>query len=117
MSDSSRRISISHILFTFLSLGLIAFGGPTAHLSLFKKEFVDKLKWLTTNEYVSLISLCQILPGPTSSQVGFSIGYIKRGWLGAFAAWLGFTFPAFCIVVFLGCGILSTEKGFLNGVA
>jgi len=117
MSDSSSKISISHILFTFLSLGLIAFGGPTAHLSLFKKEFVDKFKWLTTNEYVSLISLCQILPGPTSSQVGFSIGYIKRGWLGAFAAWLGFTFPAFCIVVFLGFGILSAEKGFLNGVA
>ena len=105
------------IFLTFLGIGLVSFGGPTAHIAVFKKEFVDKRSWLNHDEYLSLFSLCQILPGPTSSQVGFSIGFLRAGWLGAFMAWLGFTLPGFCILAGLGLGLLSIQGDFLEGLS
>ena len=102
---------------TFLGIGLVSFGGPTAHIAVFKRELVDKRSWLNHDEYLSLISLCQILPGPTSSQVGFSIGFVRGGWLGAFMAWLGFTLPAFCIMAALGLGLLSIQGDFVEGLS
>ncbi|HMV43492.1 MAG TPA: chromate transporter, partial [Leptospiraceae bacterium] len=58
------------VLFVFLRLGFISFGGPIAHIGYFQDEFVNKKKWLTEKEYVDIVSLCQFIPGPASSQVG-----------------------------------------------
>jgi chromate transporter len=77
-----------------LQLGLTSFGGPFAHLGYFERAYVQQRKWLTGQEYGHLVALCQILPGPTSSQVGFLIGLHRAGWAGALAAWLGFTLPS-----------------------
>ena len=82
------------VLRASLQLGLTSFGGPIAHLGYFKREYVEKRHWLSTEEYAALVSLCQLLPGPTSSQVGFLIGLRRAGILGAFAAWIGFTLPS-----------------------
>ncbi|MCF2947282.1 chromate efflux transporter [Paraglaciecola aquimarina] len=82
----------------FLLLGCISFGGPAAHIGYFQKTFVEKLTWLTNEEYANLISLSQILPGPGSSQIGFAIGLRKAGLLGAIAAFIGFTLPSFTIM-------------------
>ena len=79
---------------TALKLGLTAFGGPIAHLGYFERTYVRKLAWLTSEEYAQLVALCQSLPGPTSSQVGFLVGMRKAGWVGALAAWAGFTLPS-----------------------
>ena len=78
----------------FLKLGLTSFGGPIAHLGYFREAFVVRRRWLTETEFVELVSLCQFLPGPASSQVGFAIGLIRGGSLGALAAWAGFTLPS-----------------------
>jgi len=77
-----------------LQLGLTSFGGPLAHLGYFERAYVQQRKWLTGQEYGNLVALCQILPGPASSQVGFLIGLHRAGWAGALAAWLGFTLPS-----------------------
>jgi chromate transporter len=77
-----------------LRLGLTSFGGPIAHIGYFERTYVEKLRWLTSEQYGGFVALCQILPGPTSSQVGFAIGLHRAGWLGALAAWLGFTLPS-----------------------
>jgi chromate transporter len=88
-----------------LRLGLTSFGGPIAHLGYFERTYVRRLRWLTSEEYAELVALCQTLPGPTSSQVGFLVGLRKAGVPGAIAAWLGFTLPsavlmyAFAVVV------------------
>ncbi|WP_323015484.1 chromate efflux transporter [Devosia sp.] len=78
----------------FLKLGLTAFGGPVAHLGYFRTEFVQRRGWLSEADYADLVALCQFLPGPASSQVGFAIGLWRAGWTGALAAWAGFTLPS-----------------------
>jgi len=77
-----------------LRLGLTSFGGPIAHLGYFEKTYVQERRWLSAADYAGIVGLCQLLPGPTSSQVGFLIGYRRAGWSGAVAAWLGFTLPS-----------------------
>jgi chromate transporter len=82
------------VLRAALQLGLTSFGGPIAHLGYFNREYVQKRNWLSAEDYAALVSLCQLLPGPTSSQVGFLIGLRRAGILGALAAWIGFTLPS-----------------------
>ncbi|NNH78673.1 chromate efflux transporter [Acinetobacter sp. ANC 5380] len=93
------------IFLIFLKLGCLAFGGPAAHLVFFHQTFVKQLNWLDDQQYAQLVALAQILPGPTSSQVGIAIGYVKKGYWGAILAWLGFTLPSallMTIVALLG---------------
>ena len=84
----------AHIFLAFLALGLTSFGGPVAHIGYFRDTFVARRGWLDERGYADLVALCQMLPGPTSSQVGIGIGLTKAGIAGAFAAWLGFTAPS-----------------------
>ena len=77
-----------------LELGLIAFGGPIAHLGYFERVYVSRCRWLEPAQYANLVALCQTLPGPNSNQVGFLVGLWRAGWPGALAAWLGFTLPS-----------------------
>ena len=78
----------------FLKLGCTAFGGPAAHLVFFYRRFVQQLGYLDEQQYSHLLALAQILPGPTSSQMGIAIGYQLKGYRGALLAWLGFTLPS-----------------------
>ncbi len=80
-------------------LGISSFGGPVAHLGYFRREYVERRKWLDEQAYADLVALCQSLPGPTSSEVGIAIGLLRAGWPGAFAAWLGFTLPSAILMV------------------
>jgi chromate transporter len=85
-----------------LKLGLTSFGGPIAHLGYFEKTYVRERRWLSAADYAGIMGLCQLLPGPTSSQVGFLIGYRRAGWSGALAAWLGFTLPSALLMFAFG---------------
>jgi chromate transporter len=84
----------SEVFRVALGLGLTSFGGPIAHLGYFERTYVRDRRWLSSDDYAGLIALCQVLPGPTSSQVGFLVGLIRAGWPGALAAWIGFTVPS-----------------------
>jgi chromate transporter len=77
-----------------LGLGLTSFGGPIAHLGYFERAFVRQRQWLAPGDYAGLVALCQLLPGPASSQVGFLVGLRRAGWAGGLAAWAGFTLPS-----------------------
>lgn len=83
----------------FLGLGLTSFGGPVAHIGYFRREFVERRRWLDDAAFADLVGLCQFLPGPASSQAGFSIGLLRAGWLGGIAAWCGFTLPSVCLLL------------------
>jgi chromate transporter len=78
----------------FLKLGLTSFGGPIAHLGYFRQEFVTRRGWVTDAQYADLVALGQFLPGPTSSQVGFALGMLRAGAVGAVAAFVAFTLPS-----------------------
>jgi chromate transporter len=86
--------SPGEVLWVALKLGLTSFGGPIAHLGYYERTYVRERRWLSSDQYGGLVSLCQLLPGPTSSQVGFLIGLHRSGWMGALAAWTGFTLPS-----------------------
>ena len=89
------------IFWVFLKLGLTSFGGPIAHLGYFRDEFVIRRQWLNDASYGDLVALCQFMPGPASSQVGFSLGVLRgNGLMGGVAAWLGFTMPS-AIILFV----------------
>ncbi|HEX3504423.1 MAG TPA: chromate efflux transporter [Xanthobacteraceae bacterium] len=104
----------------FLRLGLTSFGGPIAHLGYFHEAFVVRRKWLDERTFADTVALCQFLPGPASSQTGFAIGLMRAGWLGALAAWTGFTLPsAIALVLFAyGANALSGPigSGLLHGL-
>jgi len=108
------------VLRIFLRLGLTSFGGPIAHLGYFRDAFVVRLGWLDEKAYADLVGLCQFLPGPASSQVGFAIGLMRAGWVGALAAWAGFTLPSAVAMtaVAFGADALSgpAGEGLLHGL-
>ncbi|WP_178128842.1 chromate efflux transporter [Pseudomonas sp. ADAK18] len=95
------------ILLIFLRLGVIAFGGPVAHLGFFRTEFVERRRWLSEASYAELIALCQFLPGPSSSQVGMALGLSRAGYRGALAAWFGFTLPSAVALTVLALGLTT----------
>lgn len=91
--------SASEVFRVFLRLGLTSFGGPIAHLGYFREEFVTRRAWLDDARYAQLLAICQFLPGPASSQMGFAIGLLRAGWGGALAAFVGFTLPSVLLML------------------
>jgi len=89
----------AEVFSAFLKLGLTSFGGPVAHLGYFRDELVTRRQWLSDGAYADLVALCQFLPGPASSQVGFALGMMRAGWLGALAAFVAFTLPSALILI------------------
>jgi chromate transporter len=94
LATEPAKSSAFSVLLTSLQLGCTSFGGPIAHLGYFERRYVQARRWLSSDEYAGIVALCQMLPGPTSSQVGFLIGLHRAGWRGALAAWIGFTLPS-----------------------
>ncbi len=113
--------SAGEVLRIFTWLGLTCFGGPVAHLAYFRTELVERRHWMTDRAYADLVALCQFLPGPASSKLGFSLGLMRAGYLGGLAAWVGFTLPSAVLLVLFayGAGALSNSvagQGLLHGL-
>jgi len=119
-APSKGRHPLLEVLGVFLRLGLTSFGGPIAHLSYFRSEFVERRKWIDEAAYTDIIALCQFLPGPASSQVGIILGMSRAGLAGGLAAWLGFTLPsALALIAFAyGLGVLGdiSHVAWLHGL-
>lgn len=96
---------MGQVFLQFLWLGCISFGGPAAHIGYFQRTFVQRLGWLSQAEYAQLLALCQLLPGPASSQLGFAIGRHRAGLGGALAAFIGFTLPSFLLLLVAAIGV------------
>ena len=109
------RQPMSRVFMAFLMLGLTSFGGPVAHIGYFREAFVARRCWIEDRAYADLVALCQMLPGPTSSQVGIGIGLAKAGLPGAVAAWVGFTLPSALVMVAFGYGIAAYEEAIPPG--
>jgi chromate transporter len=118
--ERAEQGSALEVLSVFLKLGVTCFGGPIAHIGYFRDEFVTRRRWLDEQAYADLVALCQFLPGPASSQVGFSIGLMRAGYLGALAAWTGFTLPSAILLVAFAYGAASLNgplgAGLLHGL-
>jgi chromate transporter len=121
MSSDASKGRVREVFTAFLKLGLTSFGGPIAHLGYFRDELVVRRKWLDETAYADLVALCQFLPGPASSQVGFSLGILRgNGLLGGLAAWFAFTMPLALILLAFAMGAAAftgpVAEGFLHGL-
>ncbi|MFM5668390.1 chromate efflux transporter [Aeromonas hydrophila] len=96
---------MGQVFIQFLWLGCVSFGGPAAHIGYFQRTLVERLGWLTQAEFAQLLALCQLLPGPASSQLGFAIGRQRAGLAGALAAFAGFTLPSFLLLLAAAIGL------------
>jgi len=113
--------SVGEVFRAFLKLGVTSFGGPIAHLGYYRHELVVRRQWTDEASYGDLVALCQFLPGPASSQVGFSLGVLRGGGLlGGLAAWLGFTMPSALLMLAFALGATAftgtVAEGFLHGL-
>ncbi|TJY59554.1 chromate efflux transporter [Sinimarinibacterium sp. CAU 1509] len=105
-----RHGTAAEVFGTSLRLGLTSFGGPVAHLGYFERIYVRERQWISVDAYTQLVALCQLLPGPASSQLGFLIGWRRAGWRGALAAWLGFTAPSAVLMYAAAMGAVSADS-------
>ncbi len=112
--------SAREVFSVFLRLGLTSFGGPIAHLGYFERDLVQRRRWLDHETYADIVALCQLLPGPASSQVGMAIGMRRAGWRGLGAAWLGFTAPSAILLILFAYLVERTgdiaDSGWIHGL-
>jgi chromate transporter len=121
MSQEASNGHVGEVFTAFLKLGLTSFGGPIAHLGYYRDELVVRRQWIDESAFADLVALCQFLPGPASSQVGFSLGVLRgNGLLGGLAAWFAFTMPSALILFAFAMGasafIGPVADGFLHGL-
>ena len=95
------KISLIELAKTFLKIGILSFGGPYAHISLFEDELINNKKLITTQSFEKGIGLCQILPGPISTQLAIYIGLKINGYLGGLVSGISFIIPGFISVLVL----------------
>ncbi len=105
------------ILRVFLRLGLTSFGGPVAHLGYMRTECVSRQRWLDDEQFAQLLAICQMLPGPASSQLGFGIGLLRGGWRGALAAFIGFTLPSVILLFAFALAARALLRSGVDGIA
>lgn len=119
-ADSQKNGTPGEVFAAFVKLGVTSFGGPIAHLGYFRDELVVRRKWIDEAGYADLVALCQFLPGPASSQVGFALGLLRAGPLGALMAWTAFTLPSAILLLLFATVAASIEgpvgTGLLHGL-
>lgn len=92
---------VVEVFAAFLKLGFTSFGGPAAHLGMFREEFVRRRKWLTDEAFLDLLGATNLIPGPNSTEMAIHLGFLRAGWMGLIAGGLAFTLPAMMIVLVL----------------
>lgn len=115
-NNTPRNASFIEVFKIFLILGLTSFGGPTAHIGYFRQAFVVEKKWFSEQQFSQLLALCQFVPGPASSQLGFLLGLFRAGWLGALAAFLAFTLPSAVFLFTLATALPHIDPQFAEPI-
>ena len=98
---AERGASWASLIGVFVKLGVVAFGGPVAHIAMMDKEIVEKRRWVERRHFLDLMAATNLLPGPNSTQMTMHIGYVQRGNLGVWAAGWAFILPAAAITLAL----------------
>ncbi|HTB73146.1 MAG TPA: chromate efflux transporter [Polyangiaceae bacterium] len=116
-----RGVPLKELALAFLRLGTTAFGGPTAHIAMMEEEFVRRRQWLTPDEFLDLVGLAGLVPGPSSTEVAILVGYRRAGWRGLLLAGTCFILPAAIIVtslawMYVHLGRLPAAGGVLMGI-
>src|SRR5271157_2507942 len=118
----SRRDALRELAALFLRLGTIAMGGPAAHIAMMEDEVVRRRRWMTHERFLDMLGVCNLIPGPNSTEMAIHIGQERAGWKGLVVAGLCFILPAVVItgifaVLYKQYGHLPHLKPFLYGIS
>ena len=83
----------------FLTLGVIGFGGPAAHIALMREEIVRRRRWVTEQQFLDLLGATNLIPGPNSTEMAIHLGFVRAGWAGLVVGGACFIAPAMLIVM------------------
>lgn len=105
----------------FLKLGVVAFGGPAAHIAMMEDEIVKRRNWVSHEHFLDLLGATNLIPGPNSTEMAIHIGYVRAGWRGLIVAGICFIFPAVAITLILAYlyvayGSLPQLQPFVSGI-
>lgn len=100
-NTAPQKGTVREVAALFFRMGLTAFGGPAAHIAMFRDEVVTRRKWLTDEHFLDLLGATNLIPGPNSTEMAIHIGYVRAGWRGLIVGGLCFILPAFLIVLAL----------------
>lgn len=112
---------LKEIAFLFLKLGLIAFGGPAAHISMLEEEVVRKRQWMSRQHFLDLVGATNLIPGPNSTEMTMHCGHERAGWKGLFVAGTCFIIPAVVLTgllayLYVEYGTIPAIEPFLYGI-
>ena len=115
------RSRVAEVALYFTQLGFTAFGGPAAHVALMEQQLVHRRKWLDRQHFLDLVSAVNLIPGPNSTQLAISLGYLRAGWAGLVAAGVCFIVPAVLVILpvawlYVRFGQTPHAAGALRGV-
>ena len=118
-SPLSERLRALAVL--FLKLGAISFGGPAAAIGLMQDEVVDKRQWVTQQQYLDMLGLTNLIPGPNSTEMAINVGFARAGWAGLVVAGASFILPAALITAavawaYVRFGTMPLAESLLAGV-
>jgi chromate transporter len=121
VNSRSARIPLGELARFFLRLGTTAFGGPAAHIAIMEDELVRRRRWLPREQFLDLLGVSNLIPGPSSSELAIHIGYLCGGWRGLLTAGICFILPAAITAAFLASlyvrfGKLPAAAAVLDGV-
>jgi chromate transporter len=102
--DRLSRSSLGELATVFLKLGTIGFGGPAAHIAMLEAEIVTRRRWISQTQFLDLVGVTNLIPGPSSTELAIYIGYLRAGWWGLIIAGVCFIVPAMAIVWGLAIG-------------
>lgn len=98
------------LLWVFIKIGVLGFGGGYAMLSLIQHEVVDHYAWMTTTEFADMVAISQMTPGPISINMATYVGYTAGGFFGSLLASFALCLPSLVMVYFI-IRLLMNKKG------
>lgn len=121
LTPQSSPSHLPEVIRLFLRLGFTAFGGPAAHIALFRQEIVQERQWVTDEHFLDLLGATNLIPGPNSTEMAIHLGYVRAGWRGLIAGGLCFVMPAVLIVlalawVYVEYGTTPAAESMLYGI-
>lgn len=120
-NPTDKQGNLREVAGLFFKLGLIAFGGPAAHIAMMEDEVVTKRKWMSRQHFLDLVGATNLIPGPNSTEMTMHCGHERAGWKGLFVAGACFIFPAVVLTgslawIYVRYGEVPAVEPFLYGI-
>jgi chromate transporter len=117
----SRRDALGELALLFLRLGTFSMGGPAGHIAMMEDEVVRRRRWMTHERFLDMLGVCNLIPGPNSTEMAIHIGQLRAGFAGLIVAGACFILPAAAIVLviawmYVRYGTMPQAVGLLYGI-